>query len=54
MTTATRKLTKKELANAIAIYAQRHGLSRSLVRTCASMRLAAIAAWLHQYGENNR
>jgi len=36
------KLTKKQLTEAVAKYARKHGFSASTVRVCTSLRLAAI------------
>ena len=39
------KLTKSEMAKALARYARRHGYYARTVRTCSALRYAAIAEW---------
>ena len=46
MMTATRKLTSKEITQAIAAYARKHGMYASTVRTVSVHFYAAIAAYM--------
>ena len=45
------RLTKTQLTQAIGRYARRHGYSASMVRTCTSLRMAAIREWKDRQGK---
>jgi hypothetical protein len=38
-------LNRKEMTQAIARYAKAHGFSAHVVRSCTSLKRAAISAW---------
>ena len=41
------KLTKKQLTQAIRAYARRHGFYARTVRTCTSLRYAAVKEYIN-------